>query len=132
MLRDFVGAGRKLHFTDVDDVVDAVDQKVELCAVFPRIYPATWGTFYSRDSECVAAPTVVFRLTLDLQPLVAAALRPFREEPEIEKRVEIDELNQFVFGLLAKGTITPNESAIFKIVQGLGHAPATLDRKFLD
>ena len=147
MLRDFVGAGRKLHFTDVDDVVDAVDQKVELCAVFPRIYPATRGTFYSRDSECVqdlrimlkaqhfecvAAPTVVFRLTLDLQPLVAATLRPFREEPEIEKRVEIDELNQFVFGLLAKGTITPNESAIFKIVQGLGHAPATLDRKFLD
>ena len=111
------------------------------------LYPATRGTFYSRDSECVqdlrimlkaqhfecvAAPTVVFRLTLDLQPLVAATLRPFREEPEIEKRVEIDELNQFVFGLLAKGTITPNESAIFKIVQGLGHAPATLDRKFLD
>ena len=97
MLRDFVGAGRKLHFTDVDDVVDAVDQKVELCAVFPRIYPATWGTFYSRDSECVqdlrimlkaqhfecvAAPTVVFRLSLDLQPLVAATLRPFREDDE--------------------------------------------------
>ena len=97
MLRDFVGAGRELHFTDVDDVVDAVDQKVELCAVFPRIYPATWGTFYSRDSECVqdlrimlkaqhfecvAAPTVVFRLTLDLQPLVAATLRPFREDDE--------------------------------------------------
>ena len=48
-----------------------------------------------------------------MQPLVAATLRPFREEPEIEKRVEIDELNQFVFGLLAKGTITPIESAIF-------------------
>jgi hypothetical protein len=30
--------------------------------------------------ECVAAPTVVFRLTLDLQPLVAAPLRPFRED----------------------------------------------------
>ena len=142
MLRDFVGAGRKLHFSDVDDVVDAVDQKVELCAVLPRIYPATRGTFYSRDSECVqdlrimlkaqhfecvAAPTVVFRLTLDLQPLVAATLRPFREEPEIEKRVEIDELNQFVFCLFAKGTITPDEAAIFKIFQGLGYGTTAFD-----
>ena len=32
--------------------------------------------------ECVAAPTVVFRLSLDLQPLVAATLRPFREDDE--------------------------------------------------
>ena len=64
MLRDFVGAGRKLHFTDVDDVVDAVDQKVELCAVFPRIYPATWGTFYSRDSECVQDLRIMLNISI--------------------------------------------------------------------
>ena len=53
-----------LHFTDVDDVVDAVDQKVELCAVFPRIYPTAWGTFYSRDSECVQDLRIMLNISI--------------------------------------------------------------------
>ena len=64
MLRDFVGAGRKLHFTDVDDVVDAIDQKVELSAVFPRICPTAWGTFYSRDSECVQDLRIMLNISI--------------------------------------------------------------------
>lgn len=39
--------------------------------------------------ECIAAPAVAFRFSLDLLPLVAAALRPFCEKSEIKKRIEI-------------------------------------------
>ena len=53
-LGDFVRRAREFHLTDVDRLVSAVDDKVELCAFACLVvfsYPAASSALYARDSQ---------------------------------------------------------------------------------